>query len=125
MRKDILKVIEDDEETIKVEFKGTFEDLFIGFEAVSRAALEGIKRQCESKGQIKSAQIELMDRYLKVFMETNPSGLLVLYDQLTNGMIEIIRKVDNIQPKKEFLDTMMEIITKSFEKLKEDCDTND
>ena len=125
MRKDILKVIEDDEETIKVEFKGTFEDLFISFEAVSRAALEGIKGQCESKAQIQSAQIELTDRYLKVFMETNPSGLLVLYDQLTNGMIEIIRKVDNTQSKKEFLDAMMEIITKSFEKLKEDCDTND
>ncbi len=125
MRKDILKVIEEDGETIKVEFKGTFEDLFNGFEAVSRAALEGIKGKCESKGQIKSAQIELMDRYLRVFMETNPSGLLVLYDQLTNGILEIVRKVDNTQPKKEFLDAMMEIITKSFEKFKEDCEKND
>ena len=60
MRKDILKVIEDDEETIRVEFEGTFEDLFNGFEAVSRAALE-----------------------------------------------------------------MMEIITKNFEKFKEDCEKND
>ena len=125
MSKEILKVIEDGEETIRVEFKGNFDDLMNSFEAVCRAALEGVKVHYKNKGQIKSAQIELMDRYLRVFMETNPSGLLVLYDQLTNGMLEIVKGVDNTQPKKEFLDAMMEIITKSFEKFKEDCDKND
>ena len=125
MRKDILKVIEDDEETIRVEFKGTFEDLFNGFEAVSRAALEGVKNKLESKGKIKTAQIELMDRYLRTFMEVNPTSILILYDQLTGGILDMVKNVDDTQPKKEFLDAMMEIITKNFEKFKEDCEKND
>lgn len=125
MNKDVLKVVEQNGDTLQVEFKGNFDDLMNSFEAVCRAALEGVKVHYKNKGQIKAAQIELMDRYLRVFMETNPSGLLVLYDQLTSGMLEIVSNVDNTQPKKEFLDAMMEIITKSFEKFKEDCDKND
>lgn len=125
MSKEILKVIDDDEETIRVEFKGTLDDLMNSFEAVCRAALEGVKAHCKNKGQIKTAQIELMDRYLRAFMETNPSGVLVLYDQLTNGILELVKNIDDTQPKKEFLDAMMEIIAKSFEKFKEDCEKND
>ena len=124
MNKDVLKVVEQNGDTLQVEFKGTLDDLMNSFEAVCRAALEGVKAHCKNKGQIKTAQIELMDRYLRAFMETNPSGLLVLYDQLTNGILEIVKNIDDTQPKKEFLDAMMEIITKSFEKFKEDCDKN-
>lgn len=124
MSKEILKVIEYDE-MLKVEFKGNFDDLFNAFEAVSRAALEGIKGKCESKGQIKSAQIELMDRYLRVFMEVNPTSILILYDQLTGGILDMVKNIDDTQPKKDFLDAMMEIITKNFEKFKEDCEKND
>ena len=124
MNKDVLKVVEQNGDTLQVEFKGTLDDLMNSFEAVCRAALEGVKAHCKNKGQIKTAQTDLMDRYLRVFMEVNPSGLLVLYDELTSGMLEIVSNVDDSQPKKKFLDAMMEIITKSFEKFKEDCDKN-
>lgn len=125
MIREVMKIYEEDEDIIKVEFKGNFNDLFNSFDAVCRAALEGVNQKCKSKGEVKSAQIELMDRYLRTFMEINPSGLLVLYDQLTSGILEMVNFAGNTEPKKKFLDAMMEIITTNFEKFKEDCEKHD
>lgn len=110
---------------LKVEIRGTLEDVMDSFEAICQSSLEAVKIHTQSKGQQKAAQIELMDRYLKTFMQENPTGLLILYDQFTNGILDSIKGVEECKPKKDFLETMMSIITKSFKDFEKDLGKND
>ena len=110
---------------MQVGIHGSFPQLLNAFNGISRSILEGISINGRNAGEKKSMQIDLMECYLNAFTDANPDAVLILYDQFTNGLLETVKNAPVGQPKKQFLDAMMQIITKAFEKFKEDCEKND
>lgn len=112
-------------DSIGVSISGRFEEVKASFEAICRSVLEGVELNSKSKGEKKQMQIDLMDSYLSAFYDVNPDTVLILYDQFTKGILNIVKNAPDGQPKKEFLEAVMQIITTAFEKFRKDCEEND
>lgn len=110
---------------MSVAMSGSFNDVLNAFNGVCKGAIEGIKNSTDDKAEIKQMQIDLMQRYLESFCESEPFGVLILFDQFLNGLLDIVKEAENTESKKNFLETMIKIITKAFEDFKKDCEEND